>query len=75
MESNFLKKSTNKSAALVFFFFLIFLHEHLMKFDGLSEFVILWINFYESYFGFSLVANIFFTHPSSLFIPNFHIKR
>ena len=45
MESNVLEKSTNKSVVLVF------LHELILKFDGLLKFLILWIDFSENYFG------------------------
>ena len=45
MESNTLEKSANKSIASRFF-----LYKFLLKFDGLSEFVVLWITFSENHF-------------------------
>ena len=44
MESNFLRKFTNKSDVVRFW------HKHLQKIDGLSEFVMLWIDFSENKF-------------------------
>ena len=46
MELNALEKPTNKSVASRF------LHELLQRFDGLFEFVMLWINFFENRFDF-----------------------
>ena len=50
IESNALEKSTNNSDAS------IFLHE-LLIFEGLSEFVILWINYSENQYDSMLLSS------------------